>query len=192
MEIEKIIIEMKDDPRNKIFTNAGMNPIIQVDKDARILLIGQAPGRHAQESGIPFADASGKKLKEWMGIDDETFRSKKIAIMSMDFYFPGKAKQGDLPPRVGIADDYHPKLIASMNQLEMVILIGAYAQKYYLGKDAKKNLTETVRAYKEYLPEYFPIVHPSPLTIGWVKKNTWFTDEVIPDLKTHVTKILEK
>lgn len=190
MDISDIIKDMKNDPRNKEYTAQCLEPVLQIDPAAKILLIGQAPGKQSQANESPFSDLSGRKLSEWMGIDMDTLHSKEIGIFSMDFYFPGKAKQGDLPPRKFIADDYHKKLLSQMNNIKLTILIGNYAQKYYLGKNYKKNLTETVRNYKEYLPEYFPIVHPSPLTIGWIKKNPWFVDEVIPDLRKIVESIL--
>ena len=190
MEFDDIVKKLEDDPRNKTYTDRGIGPIFQADKDAKILLIGQAPGRIVEETGIPFNDKSGEKLRTWMGIDKDRFYSKDIAIVPMDFYFPGKAKQGDKAPRKFIADDYHKEIIDLMPNIGLTILIGAYAQKYYLGKDFKKNLTETVRHYKEYLPKYFPIVHPSPLTIGWIKKNPWFDDEIIPDLQERIEEIL--
>lgn len=190
MEFNDIIKKLEDDPRNKAYTDRGIGPIFQADKNAKILLIGQAPGRIVEETGIPFHDKSGEKLRTWMGIDKDRFYSKDIAIVPMDFYFPGKAKQGDKAPRKFIADDYHKEIIDLMPNIGITILIGAYAQKYYLGKDFKKNLTETVRNYEDYLPKYFPIVHPSPLTIGWIKKNPWFDDEIIPDLQKRIEEIL--
>ncbi|MFO3666126.1 uracil-DNA glycosylase family protein [Anaerococcus sp. ENR0831] len=190
MTLDDIIKEIKDDPRNKEYTKRGIDPIFQVDKNAKILLIGQAPGRVVEETGIPFNDKSGDKLRKWMGIEREQFYSKEIAILPMDFYYPGKAKQGDLPPRKFMAEDYHEKILKQMPNIKLTILIGAYSQKYYLGKNRKKNLTETVKNYKEYLPEFFPIVHPSPLNIGWLKKNPWFEEEAIPELRQLICKIL--
>lgn len=190
MTLDYIIKEIKDDPRNKEYTKRGIDPIFQVDKNAKILLIGQAPGRVVEETGIPFNDKSGDKLRKWMGIEREKFYSKEIAILPMDFYYPGKAKQGDLPPRKFIAEDYHEKILKQMPNIKLTILIGAYSQKYYLGKNCKKNLTETVKNYREYLPEFFPIVHPSPLNIGWLKKNPWFEEEAIPELRQLICKIL--
>ncbi|MBM0047051.1 uracil-DNA glycosylase family protein [Anaerococcus sp. mt242] len=190
MNLKEIIEEIKADPKNEEYTKRGIDPIFQVDKNAKILLIGQAPGRVVEETGIPFNDKSGDKLRKWMGINREQFYSKEIAILPMDFYYPGKAKQGDLPPRKFMADVYHEKILEQMPNVELTILIGAYSQKYYLGKNREKNLTETVKNYKEYLPDFFPIVHPSPLNIGWLKKNPWFEKEAIPDLQQKVKKIL--
>ena len=190
MTLDDIIKEIKDDPRNEEYTKRGIDPIFQVDKNAKILLIGQAPGRVVEETGIPFNDKSGDKLRKWMGIEREQFYSKEIAILPMDFYYPGKAKQGDLPPRKFMAEDYHEKILKQMPNIKLTILIGAYSQKYYLGKNRKKNLTETVKNYKEYLPEFFPIVHPSPLNIGWLKKNPWFEEEAIGELRQLINEIL--
>ncbi|WP_297281718.1 uracil-DNA glycosylase family protein [uncultured Anaerococcus sp.] len=190
MNLEDIIEEIKNDPRNKDYTDKGLVPILQADPEAKILLVGQAPGRVVEETGVPFNDKSGEKLRRWMGIDNDTFYSEKIAIVPMDLYYPGKAKQGDKAPRKFIAEDYHDKILKTMPKIELTILIGTYSQKYYLGKNSKKNLTETVRNYEEYLPEYFPIVHPSPLTIGWLKKNPWFEEENLPELKRIVGQIL--
>ena len=192
MDFNDIIRRLKEDSRNKTYTDKGIDPIFQADKDAKILLIGQAPGRVVEETGIPFNDKSGQRLREWMGIDKKVFYSKDIAIVPMDFYFPGKAKQGDKAPRKFIAEDYHKEILGLMDKIELTILIGAHAQKYYLGKDFKKNLTQTVKSYEDFLPKYFPIVHPSPLTMGWVKKNPWFEDQVIPDLQKRIEKILAK
>lgn len=190
MTLDYIIKEIKDDSRNEEYTKRGIDPIFQVDKNAKILLIGQAPGRVVEETGIPFNDKSGDKLRKWMGIEREQFYSKEIAILPMDFYYPGKAKQGDLPPRKFMAEDYHEKILKQMPNIKLTILIGAYSQKYYLGKNRKKNLTETVKNYREYLPEFFPIVHPSPLNIGWLKKNPWFEEEAIGELRQLINEIL--
>ncbi len=126
---------------------------------------------------------------QWMGIDRDTFYSEKIAILPMDFYYPGKGRTGDLPPRSFIAKEYHKDILDLMPDIKLTILIGSYSMKYYLGKGMKENLTETVRSYKEYLPKYFPIVHPSPLNFRWQKANPWFEGEVVPVLREMVGKI---
>ena len=190
MDLSEVIEQIKNDPRNKSYKDRGIDPILQANKKAKILLIGQAPGRIVEETGIPFNDKSGEKLRKWMGVDKDTFYSEKIAIVPMDLYYHGKAKKGDMAPRRFIAKDYHKKILKTMPDIKLTILIGAYAQKYYLGKDFKKNLTETVKNYKDYLPEYFPIVHPSPLTIGWLKKNPWFEEKNIVELKRIINDIL--
>lgn len=189
-KFDKIIKKLKEDSRNKSYTERGIPPIFQVSPKAQILIIGQAPGKKVEESLIPFNDKSGEKLVQWMGIDRDTFYSEKIAILPMDFYYPGKGKTGDLPPRSFIAKEYHKDILDLMPDIKLTILIGSYSMKYYLGKEMKENLTETVRSYKEYLPKYFPIVHPSPLNFRWQKANPWFEGEVVPVLRDVVGKIL--
>ena len=126
-----------------------------------------------------------------MGVSEEEFYSEKVAILPMDFYYPGKGKTGDLPPRNFIAEEYHPEILKLMPNIRLTILIGQYAMKYYLGSKAQENLTETVRAFHDYLPEYFPIVHPSPLNFRWQAKNPWFEKEVVPVLRERIRKILK-
>ena len=189
-KFDKIIKKLKEDSRNKSYTERGIPPIFQVSPKAQILIIGQAPGKKVEESLIPFNDKSGEKLVQWMGIDRDTFYSEKIAILPMDFYYPGKGKTGDLPPRSFIAKEYHKDILDLMPDIKLTILIGSYSMKYYLGKGMKENLTETVRRYKEYLPKYFPIVHPSPLNFRWQKANPWFEGEIVPVLRDKVHKIL--
>jgi hypothetical protein len=189
-KFDKIIKKLKEDSRNKSYTERGIPPIFQVSPKAQILIIGQAPGKKVEESLIPFNDKSGEKLVQWMGIDRDTFYSEEIAILPMDFYYPGKGKTGDLPPRSFIAKEYHKDILDLMPDIKLTILIGSYSMKYYLGKGMKENLTETVRSYKEYLPKYFPIVHPSPLNFRWQKANPWFEGEIVPVLRDMVGKIL--
>jgi uracil-DNA glycosylase len=190
MSLDEIINEIKNDPRNEEYTKRGIPPIFQINPNARILIIGQAPGRKVEESCIPFNDKSGEKLINWLGIDKETFYSEKIAIMPMDFYYPGKGKTGDLPPRPFIANEYHKKILDLMPDIRLTILIGKYSTDYYLKGKTKKNLTETVRNFEEYLPEFFPIVHPSPLNFRWQKNNPWFENEVVPVLREYVNNII--
>ena len=190
MSISNIVEKIKSDERNAEYTERGIPPIFQLNAGAKILIIGQAPGRKVEESKIPFDDKSGEKLITWMGIDRETFYSDKIAILPMDFYYPGKGKTGDLPPRKFIAEEYHRDLLAELGNVQMTILIGKYAMDYYLKGDMKRNLTETVRGFAEYLPNYFPIVHPSPLNFRWQAKNPWFMEEVVPVLERRVADIL--
>lgn len=189
-KIDEIIRKLKEDPRNKRYTEHGIPPIFQVSGKARILIVGQAPGKKVEESRIPFNDKSGEKLIQWMGIDRDTFYSAKIAILPMDFYFPGKGKTGDLPPRSFIAEEYHEDFLTLMPEIRLTILIGAYSIKYYLGERMEKNLTETVRNFEAYLPQYFPVVHPSPLNFRWQRKNPWFEKNVVPELQKRVKTVL--
>ena len=191
MKLQEMEEQIKSDPRNAEYTARGIPPIFQINPEAEILIVGQAPGKKVEQSGILFHDKSGEKLRDWMGIDGKLFYSKRIAIMPMDFYYPGKGKTGDLPPRRFIAEEYHPVILEMMPEIRLTILIGKYSMDYYLKKRAKRNLTETVRCYQEYLPEYFPIVHPSPLNFRWQAKNPWFESEVVPELRKRVADILE-
>ncbi len=191
MSIQDIINKIKQDERNIEYKKRNIPPILQVSKSAKILIIGQAPGKKVEETLIPFNDKSGETLISWMGIDKDIFYSNKIAILPMDFYYPGKGKTGDLPPRKFIAEEYHKPILDELDNIELTILVGKYSMDYYLKGRKKKNLTETVRCFDEYLPEYFPIVHPSPLNFRWQAKNPWFLKEVVPVLKKNVCEILE-
>ena len=190
---EQLKQEIMEDSDNKKYTDEEIEPLFSAPNTAKILIIGQAPGIKAQESKIFFNDKSGVKLREWMGIDDEIFyKSGLIGVVPMDFYYPGKGKSGDLPPRKNFAKKWHDKVLELMPNLELIILVGKYAQDYYLGNEKQQNLTETVFNYKQYLPRYFPIVHPSPLNFRWHNKNSWFIEEVVPELKKRVKEILER
>ena len=169
----------------------GPRPVVSGDPQSRIVIIGQAPGTVVHKSGIPWDDASGRRLRDWMGIDDEQFYdSSKIAIVPMGFCYPGKGKSGDLPPRPECAPLWHQALMQCMPDLKLTLLIGQYAQKYYLGNNRRKNLTETVQHFEEYLPDIFPIVHPSPRNGIWLRKHPWFEERVVPVLKEKVQAVL--
>lgn len=188
---EEIKKEIMADPMNREYTDKGIHPLFKASKDTRIVIVGQAPGLKAEESRLFWNDPSGDKLREWMGLSREEFYGTDgIAQLPMDFYFPGKAKHGDLPPRKGFAEKWHPKLLKEMPKIETILLVGNYSQKYYLGKNTEKNLTETVRNFENYLPDYLPLVHPSPLNIGWLKRNPWFETDVVPVLRAIVKKHL--
>ncbi len=166
------------------YLELGPRPVLCADVDSKIVIIGQAPGTKVHASGIPWDDPSGKQLRKWLGVSDEDFYDpKKFAIVPMGFCYPGKGKSGDLPPRPECAPQWHASLFDKMSNLELVILIGMYAQNYYLKKTAKKTLTETVRNYKEYLPNYFVLPHPSPRNRFWLTKNPWFEESVVPELQ---------
>lgn len=169
----------------------GVNPVVTAHENAKIILIGQAPGLKVHRSGIPWDDASGKRLRSWLNVSDETFYNpKNIALVPMGFCYPGKGKTGDLPPRKECAPAWHEQLLAKMPNAELVLLVGHYAQKYYLQKEAKKTLTETVSAYESYLPKFFPLPHPSPRNRFWLSKNPWFEADVIPQLQYRINQLL--
>ena len=186
-EFEQLKKDIMLDVDNKVYSDKGIEPLFSAPRTAKILIIGQAPGIKAQESRIFFNDKSGVKLREWMGIDNELFyNSGLIGVVPMDFYYPGKGKSGDLPPRKNFAHKWHPRVLELMPDIKLIILVGKYAQDYYLKDKKEKNLTGTVKNYKKYLPKYFPIVHPSPLNFRWHNKNPWFLEEVVPVLKKMV------
>ncbi|MGT2907213.1 uracil-DNA glycosylase family protein [Streptococcus dentiloxodontae] len=180
------------DADNQFYTEQGIEPLYTAPKTARIMVVGQAPGIVAQETRLFWNDRSGDRLRDWMDVDRETFyESGLFGILPMDFYYPGKGKSGDLPPRKGFAAKWHPQLLEEMPDLQLFLLVGNYAQQYYLGKDYRKNLTETVKHFGDYLPKYFPLVHPSPRNQLWMSKNPWFEEEVLPILKEKVAAALK-
>jgi len=168
----------------------GPRPVLQYKPEARILLASQAPGRRVHASGIPFEDASGDRLREWMGLSvDEFYDDTRIAILPMGFCYPGKATSGDLPPRKECAPAWRGQLLAQMKDLELVLAIGAYAQAWHLPQ-AKGSLTERVRHWQEYGPLVIPLPHPSPLNNVWLARNRWFEADVVPALRARVAAVL--
>lgn len=166
-------------------------PVIQVSPTARILIAGQAPGRKVHETGIPFNDPSGDRLRHWMGINRELFYdSSKIAILSMGFCFPGTGKSGDLPPRPECAKKWRVPLLEQLRHIELTLVIGQYALAWHLKGRTRRNLTETVRCWQEYGEEIIPLPHPSPRNLGWLKKNPWFERDVVPALRQRIGRIL--
>ena len=181
------------DPQNQVYTERGIEPLFAAPKSARINIVGQAPGIKAQETRLYWNDKSGDRLREWMGVDYDTFyHSGYFAAIPMDFYFPGHGKSGDLPPRKGFAEKWHQQILELLPDLELTILIGQYAQKYYLHQKGTVKLTDTVKHYQDYLLEYFPLVHPSPRNQIWLAKNPWFAEQVIPDLQANVQQIISR
>lgn len=190
--LEEIYNLINDDPANAAWKLQGFGPLYTASKHARIVIVGQAPGRKAQDSRKPWNDVSGIKLRDWLGISDDVFYDpQQVALIPMDFYYPGKGVHGDLPPRKDFAAKWHPLLLENMPAVELFILVGSYSQKYYLGPRAKRTLTDTVASYEEYLPTYLPLVHPSPLNFRWLSRNLWFEKDLIPEAKELVASILQ-
>lgn len=170
-------------------TKQGLMPLYNVSANSKIIIIGQAPGIKAEKSGLVWDDLSGDKLRSWLGVSrDEFYDNNIFGNMPMDFYYPGKGKSGDLPPRKEFAPLWHQQILNEVKDIKLIILIGKYAQDYYL-KD-KLNLTERVKNYFNYLPLYFPIVHPSPLNFRWHRNNPWFELEVVKKLQAIVREII--
>lgn len=189
---EMIKQELMVHPSNAAYTERGIEPLFSAPQAATICVIGQAPGIHAERTQKYWNDKSGERLRLWMGVSDELFyESNHFAVLPMDFYYPGKAVTGDLPPRKDFAALWHTRIFEQLPNIQLTILAGAYAQNYYLKGRQHRNLTETVAHYKDYLPEFFPIVHPSPLNGRWLKRNEWFEAEVVPDLQQLVKNIIK-
>ncbi|MBR9855759.1 MAG: uracil-DNA glycosylase family protein [Algicola sp.] len=169
----------------------GPRPIVAAHPKSKIAIIGQAPGTKVHQTGVPWDDPSGHRLREWLNVSEEQFYNKQLfALIPMGFCYPGKGKSGDLPPRPECAPLWHNQLMDHMPNLNLIILIGQYAQSYYLGDKRKSNLTETVRCHQIYLPDYFVLPHPSPRNRFWLSKNPWFGEQVLPGLQKRVKTLL--
>jgi len=167
----------------------GVRPVLQIQPQARILIVGQAPGRKVHESGVPFLDASGDRLRDWMGVTSEVFYDAgRVAILPMSFCFPGSRMSGDLPPRPECAPAWRSKLFGHLQHLELTILIGKYAQAYHL--NSRETLTKTVGSWQKVWPGVVPLPHPSPRNNIWLHRNPWFEEEVIPQLQRRVREVL--
>tara|TARA_B110000459_G_scaffold124337_1_gene136677 strand:+ start:1875 stop:2447 length:573 start_codon:yes stop_codon:yes gene_type:complete len=170
----------------------GPRPIVSAHPKSKIVIIGQAPGTAVHKTGIPWNDKSGENLRKWMNITTEDFYdATKVSIIPMGFCYPGKGKSGDLPPRKECAPLWHKTLFDNLEGVELILLIGKYAQDYYLEAKAKRTLTETVKNCKEYLPKYFVLPHPSPRNNIWQAKNEWFSKLIIPELQREIESILK-
>jgi uracil-DNA glycosylase len=171
----------------------GPRPVFHLDAEVRLLLISQAPGTKVHETGLPFNDRSGDRLRDWLGIDRETFYgNRRFGIIAMGFCYPGvDARGGDRPPMKICAPTWHPRLLPLLPRVELKLLVGQYALQRYLGERRRDTLTATVRAWREYLPEFLPLPHPSWRNTHWLKLNPWFEREVLPVLQRHVRRLLE-
>jgi uracil-DNA glycosylase len=189
--MKKLLTEIRNCRVCEPFLETGVNPVMTASKKSRIIVIGQAPGRKVHASGVPWDDASGDNLRNWMGLDKSVFYDADLlALMPMGFCYPGSGKSGDLPPRPECAPLWHSKLLRLMPEIKLILLVGQYAQHAYLGDNADKTLTGTVRNFRQYLPRYLPLPHPSPRNNIWQAKNAWFGQEVLPELKQAVINAL--
>jgi uracil-DNA glycosylase len=165
-------------------------PIFRVGKAARLLIVGQAPGRLVHETGIPWNDPSGDVLRDWLGLDREAFYdTSRIAIVPIGLCYPGTVDGADLPPCRECAPLWQPRFRAALPDIRLTLLVGAYAQAFYLKRRRKKTLADTVRAWRDYLPEFFPLPHPSWRNIGWLERNPWFEKDVLPALRRRVRTV---
>lgn len=167
-------------------------PVIRASSQARVAIVGQAPGTRVHASGKPFTDPSGDRLREWMGVDETVFYdTSKIAIVPMGFCFPGlDAKGGDLPPRKECAPLWQSRVHAQLPQVELILLVGMYAQRFHLGSRACKTLTDTVRSAEQYAPDYIPLPHPSWRNNAWIRRNPWFEEKILPMLQCRIKELL--
>ncbi len=169
----------------------GPRPVLQVGRDARVLVIGQAPGARVHASGVPWDDKSGERLREWLGIGPERFYDPSaIALVPMGYCYPGRGTSGDLPPRRECADLWLERVLAQMPHIELTLLVGAYAQRRFLGDERRASLTETVSAWRDYGVARMPLPHPSPRNQGWFKHHPWFERELLPVLRARVAMAL--
>ena len=165
----------------------GPRPVVQAGASARLLLVGQAPSLTVHKTGVPWDDKSGEQLRRWLGVDRAVFYDPaRIALMPMGYCYPGRGTSGDLPPRRECAALWHDKLLARMPRIELTLLIGQYAQRHFLGKTARANVTDTVEAFADYAPRFIPLPHPSPRNTGWFKHHPWFESDVLPALRERV------
>lgn len=168
----------------------GPRPVVQLDRQARILIVGQAPGRKVHDSGVPFDDASGNRLREWLGVTRDVFYDpKQFALVPMGFCFPGSGRSGDLPPRPECAPAWREQLLGHLARVELTLVLGQYAQAYHFGK-GKQSLTELVKSWRTYWPHMLPLPHPSPRNNLWLRRNPWVEDEVLPLLRKRVAELL--
>lgn len=167
-------------------------PVLRAASSARLMIIGQAPGRRVHESGIPWDDPSGNRLRDWLGMAPDIFYDEsRVAIIPMGFCYPGTDERGaDLPPLTICAPTWHPQLMPHLPNVELTLLVGGYAQRRYLGKAARKTLTETVASWQEYLPAILPLPHPSWRNTGWLKKNPWFEIDLLPRLQSATSALV--
>ncbi len=196
MDTQKKLAQLLDEIRLCRICEAelplGPRPTLRARATAKVLVVGQAPGTRVHETGIPWNDPSGDRLRSWMQLDREAFYDEsRIAIVPMGFCYPGKnARGGDLPPRKECSEHWHARVLELLPEIRLTLLFGRYAQRYFLGENLKKDLTSTVRAWREYAPRFLPMPHPSPRNIGWLKRNPWFEDEVVPELRRRLAACL--
>lgn len=192
VDVESLLKEVRSCRLCEAELPLGPNPVVHFSSTARLLIIGQAPGTRVHETGIPWNDPSGDRLRQWLQMDKDIFYdSSRVAIMPMGFCYPGKGKSGDLPPRAECAPHWHQRLLRAMPEINLTLLVGDYAQRYYLGKEAALlTLTERVRHWQDYAPTYLPLVHPSPRNRLWLSRNPWFEAEVVPALRKRVQALL--
>lgn len=189
-KLTQLLVQVRECRQCAAHLPLGPRPVLRAHADARVLIVGQAPGTRVHASGVPWNDPSGDRLRTWMGVNREAFYDEHLfAIIPMGFCYPGKGRSGDLPPRPECAPLWHHRLLGQLPKLRLTLLVGQYAQRYYLGSDAKKTLTETVLAWRDYQPRFLPLPHPSPRNTLWLRRNPWFEAEVVPALRDKLLRL---
>jgi uracil-DNA glycosylase len=189
--VDKLLVEIQQCTVCAPYLPLGPRPVVQLSSQARILIAAQAPGRKVHRTGIPFDDPSGSRLRAWLGIDRDTFYdNEKVAILPMGFCYPGKGRTGDLPPRRECSKIWHARILDHLKNIRLKIIIGRYALDYHLPELRSSSLTEAVRRWQSVGPEIVPLPHPSPRNTGWLKRNPWFEEEVLPALRQRVEESL--
>jgi uracil-DNA glycosylase len=189
--LDELLVSVRDCRACEGALPLGPRPVLRVAASARLLIVGQAPGARVRASGVPWDDASGARLREWMGIEPDCFYdASAVAVMPMGFCYPGRGKSGDLPPRRECAVLWHPALLARLPRIELTLLVGLHAQRHFLRDRRKRSLTETTRSWREFAPAYLPLPHPSARNTPWFKANPWFERELLPVLRARVASIL--
>jgi len=192
MTLDQLLREVRDCTVCAAHLAHPPRPVVRMAASARLLIIGQAPGRRVHESGIPWNDPSGQRLREWLQLAPEAFYdTARVAILPIGLCYPGTVDGADLPPRRECAPLWHPRLVPQLARLRLTLLVGSYAQAFYLGARRKRGLTETVQAYREYLPQYLPLPHPSWRNSGWLKRHPWFEEELVPELRQRVRAAMD-
>jgi uracil-DNA glycosylase len=189
LPLQDLLSTIRDCRHCEQYLPLGPRPVVRASASARLLIIGQAPGTRVHASGMPWDDPSGDRLRDWLGMDSAQFYDEsRLAIVPMGFCYPGKGKSGDLPPRPECAPLWHEAILARMPSIELVLLVGGYAQNHYLGKSSE-TLTQRVQRWRDFGPRYIPIPHPSPRNTLWLKRNPWFEEEVVPNLRRRVQQL---
>ena len=185
--LEELLVAVRNCRACAAHLPLGPRPVLSAQSSARILIVGQAPGRRVHESGIPWNDASGERLRAWMGVDTTTFHdASRIAIIPVGYCYPGRGADGDLPPRRECAVLWLDQLLARLPRIELTLLVGQHAQHHFLGSRRRPSLTETTRAWRDYAPEYIPLPHPSPRNQPWFKRHPWFERQLVPMLRARI------
>lgn len=190
-ELDRLLAEVRACRLCEAHLPLGPRPVLRAASTARLLIVGQAPGTRVHATGIPWNDPSGDRLRDWLDLDRDAFYDEsRVAIVPTGLCYPGRGRSGDLPPRPECAPLWHPRLRVLLPGIRLTLLVGQYAQAYYLGERRKDTLTETVHAWRQYLPEFLPTPHPSPRNTRWLRVNPWFERETLPELRSRVRALL--